>query len=172
MGRSPGDGNGNPLQCSCLENPMDGGAWWATVHGVAESQTRLNDFTSLHINLWLLTRVLCLEYCSTMYVLHAKLLQLCPTLFSTPWTVARQPPLSMRFSRQEYWHGLSCPPPGIFLTQGSNLRLLGVLYWQVGSFTPRTTWEAHSLNRFTSCLLGNEWHFNLLILRMHSNFKG
>ena len=36
----------------------------------------------------------------------------CVLLFSTPWTVARQPPLSMRFSRQEYWHGLSCPPPG------------------------------------------------------------
>ena len=38
-GRSPGEGNGNPLQYSCLENPMDGGAWWATVHGVAKSQT-------------------------------------------------------------------------------------------------------------------------------------
>jgi len=36
-GRSPGEGNGNPLQDSCLENPMDGGAWSATVHGVAES---------------------------------------------------------------------------------------------------------------------------------------
>ena len=34
--RSPGEGNGNPLQYSCLENPTDGGAWWATVHGVAE----------------------------------------------------------------------------------------------------------------------------------------
>ena len=40
-----GEGNGNPLQCSCLENPMDGGAWWAAVHGVAKSQTRLSDFT-------------------------------------------------------------------------------------------------------------------------------
>ena len=38
-GRSPGEGNGNPLQYSCLENPMDGGAWWAAVHGVAESDT-------------------------------------------------------------------------------------------------------------------------------------
>ena len=38
-GRSPGEGNGNPLQYSCLENSMDGGAWWATVHGVAKSQT-------------------------------------------------------------------------------------------------------------------------------------
>ena len=45
---SPGEGNGNPLQYSCLENPMDGGAWWATVHGVAMSRTRLSDFTSLH----------------------------------------------------------------------------------------------------------------------------
>ena len=43
-GRSPGEGNGNPLQNSCLENPMDRGAWWATVHGVAKGQTRLSDF--------------------------------------------------------------------------------------------------------------------------------
>ena len=40
-----GEGNGTPLQYSCLENPMDGGAWWATVHGVAKSRTRLSDFT-------------------------------------------------------------------------------------------------------------------------------
>ena len=45
LGRSPGEGNDNLLQYSCLENPMDGGAWWATVHGVAKSQTRLSDFT-------------------------------------------------------------------------------------------------------------------------------
>ena len=42
-GRSPGEENGNPLQYSCLENSMDGGAWWATVHGVAKSWTRLRD---------------------------------------------------------------------------------------------------------------------------------
>ena len=40
-----GEGNGNPLQYSCLENPMDGGAWQATVHGVAKSQTRMGNFT-------------------------------------------------------------------------------------------------------------------------------
>ena len=43
-GQSPGGGHGSQLQYSCLENPMDGGAWWATVHGVAKSQTQLGDF--------------------------------------------------------------------------------------------------------------------------------
>ena len=40
-----GEGNDTPLQYSCLENPMDGGAWWAPVHGVAKNRTRLSDFT-------------------------------------------------------------------------------------------------------------------------------
>ena len=44
-GRSPGEGNGNPLQYSYLENPMDGRPWQATVHGVAKSRTQLSDFT-------------------------------------------------------------------------------------------------------------------------------
>ena len=44
-GRSPAEGNGNPLQYSCLENPMDRGAWWAIVHGVEKSWTQLSDFT-------------------------------------------------------------------------------------------------------------------------------
>ena len=46
LGRSPGEGNGNPLQYSCLENPLDGGAWWATVHGLQELDT-----TSLSLSL-------------------------------------------------------------------------------------------------------------------------
>ena len=44
-GRSSGEGNGNPLQYSCLENPMDGGTWYATVHGVIKSRTRLSELT-------------------------------------------------------------------------------------------------------------------------------
>ena len=44
-GRSPGEGNGNPLQDSCLENPMDREVWWATVHGVAKSRSRLSELT-------------------------------------------------------------------------------------------------------------------------------
>ena len=51
-------------------------------------------------------------------------------LFATPWTVAHQPPISMRFPRQEYWSGLPFLLQGIFLTQGSNPRLL---HWQVDS---------------------------------------
>ena len=43
----PGEGNGNPLQYSCLEYPMEGGAWWAIVHGVTKSRTGLSDFTLL-----------------------------------------------------------------------------------------------------------------------------
>ena len=46
--RSPGEGHGNPLQYSCLENPMDRGAWWPTVHGVAKSQTQLSDCAHTH----------------------------------------------------------------------------------------------------------------------------
>ena len=51
LGRSPGEGNGNPLQYSCRENPMDGGAWRAAVHGVAKSQTRLSDCVHTHTHM-------------------------------------------------------------------------------------------------------------------------
>ena len=50
-----GEGNGNPLQCSCLENPRDGGAWWAAVYGVAQSWTRLKQLSSSSIPLGLCT---------------------------------------------------------------------------------------------------------------------
>ena len=50
LGRSSGEGNGYPLQCSCLENSMDRGVWWAIVHGISESRTQLSD---LHLtNQW------------------------------------------------------------------------------------------------------------------------
>ena len=51
-----GEGNGTPLQYSCLENPMDGGAWWAAVHGVAKSRTRLSDFTFTFMYIIFLTQ--------------------------------------------------------------------------------------------------------------------
>ena len=59
-GRCPGEGNGNLFQYSCLENPMDGGAWWAIVHGVSESETtecvcahvRVHTHTHTHTHTW------------------------------------------------------------------------------------------------------------------------
>ena len=50
LGRSPEEGNANPLQYSCLENPMDGGAWLVTVHGIAKSWTLLSDFIIYVLN--------------------------------------------------------------------------------------------------------------------------
>ena len=47
-----GEGNGNPLQCSCLENPRDGGAWWTAVYGVAQSWTQLKRLSSSKHNLY------------------------------------------------------------------------------------------------------------------------
>ena len=48
-GRPPGEGHGNPLQYSCQENPMDRGAWWAIVHRITKSQTRLSTHAHIHI---------------------------------------------------------------------------------------------------------------------------
>ena len=50
LGRSSGEGNGNPLQYSCLENPMDQGAWWAMVHRVSKSRTQLTRLSTAHTN--------------------------------------------------------------------------------------------------------------------------
>ena len=50
LGRSPREGNGNPVQESCLENPMGRGAWWATVHGVTKSQTQQSMHIHTHIS--------------------------------------------------------------------------------------------------------------------------
>ena len=58
LGRSPGEGNGNPLQYSCLENPMDRGAWRATVLGVAKSRAQLSDWHSTLILCWKVSSVL------------------------------------------------------------------------------------------------------------------
>ena len=66
LGRSPGEGNGNPLQYSCLENSMDGGAWWATVHGVTKSLTGLSDFTfTLDGREWRASRSPCVNWLIT-----------------------------------------------------------------------------------------------------------
>ena len=132
------EGNGNPLQCSCLENPRDGGAWWAAVYGVTQSQTRLKWLSSLD-----LTFQVPLQYCSLQ---HQTLLPSPVTstfrccfcfvfvfsffldLFLHSFPVAYWAPtnlgsssfsvisfcifiLFMGFSRQEYWSHLPFPSP-------------------------------------------------------------
>ena len=73
-GRSPGEGNGNPLQYSCLENPMDGGAWWTTVNGVAKRWTRLSDFTfTFKISFFLQLRALYPDRPQVEFWLHPSL---------------------------------------------------------------------------------------------------
>ena len=91
-----GEGHGNPLQCSCRENPWDGWAWWAAVYGVAQSQTRLKRLSSSSSKL---------KWRSLTHV-H---------LLVTPWTIP-----SVEFSRPEYWSGSCSLLQGIFPTQGSN----------------------------------------------------
>ena len=107
-----GEGSGNPLQCSCLENPRDGGAWWAAIDGVAHSRTRLkrlsssssvlkatDDFLRLFVPLEL-SRVLYLPcVCLCVCVHMSSRVQ----FFVTPWAVAHHIPLSLEVSRQEYW---------------------------------------------------------------------
>ena len=60
-----GEGNGTPLQYSCLENPMDGGAWWAAVHGVAKNWTQLSDFT-LAFHFYTLEKEMATHSCSCL----------------------------------------------------------------------------------------------------------
>ena len=103
-----GEGKGNPLQYSCLENSMVRGAWWATVHGVAKSRTRLKRLSSSSSRLQ--ENVPAGPQVSALSRLQ---------LFATPWSVAHQAPLTMEFSRPEYWSELpfssprDLPDPGI-----------------------------------------------------------
>ena len=88
-----GEGNGNPLQCSCLENHRDGGAWWAAAYGVAQSRTRVKRLSSSST-----TTIYPQNTSSCKTKVKAKSLGRV-RLFVTPWIVAHQAPPSMGFSR-------------------------------------------------------------------------
>ena len=110
-----GEGNGSPLQCSCLENPRDGGAWWAAIYGVAQSWTRLKRLSSSSSSYLFcyLSVSICVYMC--IYIIHfvAVVQQVSHVrLFANPTDCS--PPGSSVYgiSRQEYWSKLLCPSPG------------------------------------------------------------
>ena len=76
-----GEGNGNPLRCSCLENPRDGGAWWAAVYGVAQSRTRLKRFSSSSSNRHL--QLLISEFWSGDYLMFVRIRRVMAPEWST-----------------------------------------------------------------------------------------
>ena len=146
-GRSPGGGDGHLLQYSCLENPVDRGAWWATVHGVTkELDTNKQLYTHTHTHTNTTNRFQEVSGLYTVWSSFSLLLLLsrfsCVQLFATPWTVAHQVLLSMGFSRQEYWSGLSCPPPWDLPDPGMELMSLMSPALAGRFFTTRATWEA------------------------------
>ena len=134
-----GDGNGNPLQCSCLENPRDGGAWWAAICGVTQSRTQLKRLSSSS-SICITKSLCCTSETNTAWIRDQDVniswksiilltikrhfikteitLQIpkrschllsCVQLLETPCTVPHQAPPSMGFSRQEYWSGVPLP---------------------------------------------------------------
>ena len=109
-----GEGNGNPLQCSCLENPRDGEAWWAAVYGVVQSQTWLKQLSSSSSMLSRFSRV--------------------DPMDCTP------PGSSVLPIGKDTGMGCHAFLQGFFPTQGSNWSLLGQLHWQAGFFTKGSTY--------------------------------
>ena len=92
-----GEGNGNPLQCSCLENPRDEGAWWAAIYGVAQSQTRLKRLSS---------RNLFKKIRDTKGTFHAKMGRIKDR---NGMDLTEAEDIKKRW--QEYWSGLPFPSP-------------------------------------------------------------
>ena len=105
LGRSPGEGNGYPLQYSCLENSMDRGIWWATVHGLTKSPTKLKRLTP-SLSKWKLKS---LSLCSpTDYTVH-EILQ----ARTLEWVAF---PFSRESSQSRDWSQVSHIPGGFFTT--------------------------------------------------------
>ena len=107
LGRSPGEGNGNPLQYYCLENPMDRGAWQAAVYGVAKNRTRLSDFTSL----LLAESCLYTTKFTVVSIFHGTLLWLLDTSRSILLEYSQYSLHCTRFTKSILMWDSSSPPP-------------------------------------------------------------
>ena len=125
-----GEGNGNPLQCSCLENPGDRGAWWAAVNGVAQSRTRLKWLSSSSSSK-ALPPFSYLPPPSAWYGVPA-----CSVTSNSLWPYGPWPPRLLwpwDHPGKNTVVGCYFLLQGILPTQGSNLHLLHLLHWQVDS---------------------------------------
>ena len=159
LSSSSHEGNGTPLQYSCLENPMDGGAWWAADHGVIKSWTRLSDFTLTFTFMhrrrkWQPTPVFlpgesqgwgslvgCRLWGHTESDTTEATQQQQLQLFVTPRAVACQAPLSMDSPGKMTGVGCQSLLQGIFPTQGLNHTSLMSAALAEGFFTTSATWE-------------------------------
>ena len=107
-------------------------SWWTNIDTILLTKfiVYIRDH-SLSFILWILTTAWCASCFSHVW------------LFGTLWIIAHQAPLSVGFSRQEYWSGLSCPPPEDLLDPGMEPRSLDSPVLAGGFFTTSTTWKAH-----------------------------
>ena len=133
VGRSPGLGNVNPVQSSCLENFTGWESWRTTVHMVAKSQTQLRQlsmnvfcFLQFSFSFFLSTYVyMCIYVCVCIYIYEwVKVAQSCLTL-ATQWIIQ-----SMEFSRSEYWNGHNFPSPGHLPNPGIKHVINGIVKYQ------------------------------------------
>ena len=139
-----GKGNGDPLQCSCLENLRDGRAWWAAVYGVAQSRTRLKWLSSSSSS-------------SSNFIIYVVMSLSHVWCFATPWTVTSKAPQGSPGKNA----GVGCHflLQGIFLDQGSNLCLL---HWQADALR-----LSHQGSPIASLLC--LWDENLILILQHGN---
>ena len=107
-----GEGNGNPLQCSCLENPRDGGAWWASVYGVAQSRTRLKRLSSSKTSLALPNSH---NYCHRSWPIIT-----CHRMAAEKGQLGKAPTL-LNYSS---WHTTGCVPPGVAKSLAQSFTIL------------------------------------------------
>ena len=128
LGRSPGEGNGYPLQYPCLENSMDGGAWRATIHGVARSWTQLSNTNTFLVAYWTPSDEGGSSFCVVSFCIFI---------------------LFMEFSQQEYWSGLPFPPPVD--------HVLSELFTIICFGWPCTAWFIASLSYASPLAMTRQW---------------
>ena len=152
-----GEGNGNPLQCSCLENPRDGGAWWAAIYGVAESRTRLKRLSSSSSSI----RNVCVHVCM---VSHFNCVRLCDPMECSPPGSSAHGVLLVRILQ---W--IAVPSTREISRLGEQPVSLMSPALAGGFFTTSSTWGAHVQNTYH--LKDTHAHIGMCIHRKYNEFR-